>query len=81
MRPAANSQNETFLAQLNKRLSGLSDLIDGCFSYWRNIFQYHKDMQRLRNMPDYLLRDMGIERSDVDATSFIALLFRTGSHH
>ncbi|MEM9499677.1 MAG: hypothetical protein AAGA28_17265 [Pseudomonadota bacterium] len=55
-------------------------LIFECFRQVGTAYRHHKDMQRLRDMPDYLLRDVGIERSTVEATGFFASLFRDGSH-
>ncbi len=34
----------------------------------------YRDMQKLRNMPDYLLRDLGINRSDIQRRSALEWL-------
>ncbi|WP_152912654.1 hypothetical protein [Candidatus Rhodobacter oscarellae] len=58
----------------------IGNQVGGLLRRLRCLYRHRKDMQKLRNMPDYLLRDMGIERSAVEATGTLTSLVRGGSN-
>jgi uncharacterized protein YjiS (DUF1127 family) len=59
--------NTHALAMHNNTLAKQPRLSEGLFARWRRWQRMRRDATWLQNQPDYLLRDIGISRSEISA--------------
>jgi uncharacterized protein YjiS (DUF1127 family) len=60
--------NAHALATRSNRVTQRPGLLQGWFARWRLWRRVRRDEAFLRRQPDYLLRDVGLERSEIATT-------------